>query len=43
MKDYKSLEKTVYLIQREANAKRLNRPIRQLEASLGKQKELIEE
>lgn len=43
MKDYKSLEETAYLMQSEANAKRLNRSIRQLEAGLGKQKELIEE
>jgi len=43
MKDYRALEETVYLMQSEANAKRLNRAIRQLEDGLGKTKVLIEE
>ena len=43
MKDYRALEETVYLMQSEANAKRLNRAIRQLEDGLGKTKALIEE
>jgi len=43
MKDYKSMIETAYLMQSEANAKRLNRSIAQLEAGLGKKRELIEE
>ena len=43
VKDYRALEETVYLMQSEANAKRLNRAIRQLEDGLGKTKALIEE
>jgi len=43
MKDYKALEETVYLMQSAANAQRLNRSIAQLEAGLGKKRELIEE
>jgi antitoxin YefM len=37
------MEETAYLLRSEANAKRLNRSIAQLEAGLGMQKELIEE
>ncbi len=43
MRDYRALEETAYLMQSEANAKRLNRSIAQLEAGLGKKRELIEE
>jgi len=43
LKDYRAMEETAYLLQSEANAKRLNRSIAQLEAGLGMQKELIEE
>jgi antitoxin YefM len=43
MKDYQSMVETAYLMQSEANAKRLNRSIVQLEAGLGKKRELIEE
>jgi len=43
MKDYQSMIETAYLMQSEANAKRLNRSISQLEAGLGKKRELIEE
>ncbi len=43
MKDYRAMEETMYLMQSEVNAKRLNRSIAQLEAGLGKQRELIEE
>ncbi len=42
MKDYRAMGETAYLMQSEANAKRLNRSIAQLEAGLGK-RELIEE
>ena len=43
MRDYRALEETAYLMQSEANAKRLNRSIAQLEAGLGTKRELIEE
>ncbi len=43
MKDYRALEETAYLMQSQANAKRLNRAIAQLEDGLGKPRELIEE
>ena len=43
MKDYSAMQETAYLMQSEANAKRLNRSITQLEAGLGKKRELIEE
>jgi antitoxin YefM len=43
LKDYRAMEETAYLLRSEANAKRLNRSIAQLEAGLGMQKELIEE
>ena len=43
MKDYRAMEETAYLMQSQANAKRLNRAIAQLEAGEGKQRELIEE
>ncbi len=43
MKDYRAMEETAYLMQSEANAKRLNRSINQLEAGQGKTRELIEE
>ena len=43
MKDYRAMEETMYLMQSEVNAKRLNRSIAQLEAGLGNQRELIEE
>ena len=43
MKDYRAMEETAYLMQSNANAKRLNRAINQLEDGLGKTKELIEE
>ncbi len=43
MKDYRAMEETAYLMQSEANAKRLNRAITQLEDGLGKTKELLEE
>lgn len=41
--DYKSIEETAYLMQSMTNASRLNSAISQLEAGLGKTKELIEE
>lgn len=43
MRDYRALEETVYLMQSEANAKRLNRSITQLEAGLGTKRALLEE
>jgi len=43
MKDYRAMQETAYLMQSEANAKRLNRSIAQLEAGLGKKRELIAE
>jgi len=43
LKDYKALEETIYLMQSQANAQRLNRAIEQLENGLGKERELIEE
>ena len=43
MKDYRAMEETMYLTQSQANAKRLNRAIAQLEAGKGKKRELIEE
>lgn len=43
IKDYRAMEETAYLMQSEANAKRLNRAINQLEDGLGKTKELLEE
>ncbi len=43
MKDYRAMEETAYLMQSEANAKRLNRAISQLEAGQGKRRDLIEE
>ena len=43
MKDYRAMEETMYLMQSQANAIRLNRAIDQLEDGLGKTKELIEE
>jgi len=43
LKDYRALEETAYLMQSEANAKRLNRSIAQLEAGLGTTHKLIEE
>lgn len=42
MKDYRAMEETAYLMQSEANAKRLNRAIEQLETGRGKQHKLIE-
>lgn len=42
MKDYRAMEETAYLMQSQANAKRLNRAITQLEAGEGKKRELIE-
>ena len=42
MKDYRAMEETMYLMQSQANAKRLNRSIHQLESGLGKSRELIE-
>ena len=38
MKDYCAMQETIYLMQFEANAKRLNRSIKQLEADLGKKR-----
>ena len=43
MKDYKAIQETIYLMQSQVNATRLNRSIEQLERGLGKQRELIEE
>ena len=43
MKDYRAMEETIYLMQSQANAKRLNRAIAQLEAGKGKKRELLEE
>jgi len=43
MKDYRAMQETAYLMQSHANAKRLNRSISQLEAGLGKKRELLEE
>ena len=42
MKDYRAMEETAYLMQSQANAKRLNRAIAQLENGQGKTRELIE-
>jgi len=42
MKDYRALEETVYLMQSQENAMRLNRSIAQLEEGRGQQRELIE-
>ncbi len=43
IKDYRAIEETAYLMQSDANAKRLNQAIAQLESGLGKKRELIEE
>ena len=43
IKDYRAMQETAYLMQSHANAKRLNRSISQLEAGLGKKRELLEE
>jgi len=43
MKDYRAMEETIYLMQSQANAKRLNRAITQLENGQGTTRELIEE
>ncbi len=43
MKDYRAIEETAYLMQSQANAERLNRSMAQLEAGLGRKKELIKE
>ena len=43
MKDYRAMEETIYLMQSQANATRLNRAINQLESGLGKPRKLIEE
>ncbi len=43
MKDFRAIEETIYLMQSETNAKRLNRSIAQLEAGFGNKQELIEE
>ena len=43
MKDYRAMEETMYLMQSQSNAKRLNRAIAQLEAGRGTTRELIEE
>ena len=43
MKDYRAMEETAYLMQSQANAKRLNRAIEQLENAQGTTRELIEE
>jgi len=43
MKDYRAIEETAYLMQSQANAKRLNRAIAQLEAGEGTQRALVEE
>ncbi len=43
MKDYRAMEETIYLMQSQANANRLNRAINQLESGLGKPRKLIEE
>jgi len=43
MRDYRAMEETAYLMQSQANARRLNRSIAQLEAGQGKHRELIEE
>ena len=42
MKDYRAMEETIYLMQSQVNAKRLNRAIVQLEAGYGTQRELID-
>jgi len=42
MKDFKSLEETIYLMQSQKNASRLNRSIKELEDGQGKEKELVE-
>ncbi len=41
--DYRSIEEMAYLMQSRTNASRLNSAITQLEAGLGKNRELIEE
>lgn len=43
LQDYKSMQETIYLMQSFTNASRLNSAIGQLEAGLGKRRELIEE
>jgi len=43
MKNYQAMEETMYLMQSQANAKRLNRAIAQLENAQGTTRELIEE
>jgi antitoxin YefM len=43
MQDFRAMEETAYLMQSEANAKRLNRSIAQLESGQGTVRELIEE
>ena len=41
LKDFRSLEETIYLMQSQANAQRLNRSIEELESGEGLEKELI--
>ncbi|KIM06824.1 MAG: hypothetical protein KU38_12085 [Sulfurovum sp. FS08-3] len=41
LKDFRAMEETAYLMQNEANAKRLNRAIAQLEDGEGKERELV--
>ena len=43
LQDFRAMEETMYLMQSAANAKRLNRSIRQLEAGQGQARTLIEE
>ena len=43
MKDYRAMEETMYLMQSQVNATRLNRAITQLESGLGKVHRLIDE
>lgn len=42
LSDFKSMEETAYLMQSINNASRLNDAIQQLEAGLGREKELFE-
>ena len=43
IRDYQAIEETIYLMQSQINAKRLNRAINQLENGLGTNRELREE
>ena len=42
LKDFRALQETIYLMQSEKNAKRLNRSIKELETGEGLERALIE-